>query len=180
MGSTPAGAGEPPVSRLRQVTGPRPKNWRPKFVESCVPPNQRTEQLDGLAAELWSAIIRWCEERELSALPLPNLADLWIDEASFGRLVRDGMVIVYGHWVAINPQCWRMPTRCRPTIPLELRLAVYQRDDWRCVHCGARKPLSLDHIYPYSRGGLDTFENLQTLCRPCNSAKGARLPDGGC
>lgn len=35
--------------------------------------------------------------------------------------------------------------------------------------------LSLDHIHPYSLGGEDTLGNLQTLCRPCNSRKGARV-----
>ena len=32
-----------------------------------------------------------------------------------------------------------------------------------------------DAIHPYSLGGEDTFDNLQTLCRPCNSRKGARV-----
>jgi hypothetical protein len=63
----------------------------------------------------------------------------------------------------------------RRPIPEGLRLAVYDRDGWTCLHCGASEPLSLDHIHPYSMGGPDTIDNLQTLCRPCNSRKGARL-----
>lgn len=39
----------------------------------------------------------------------------------------------------------------------------------------ANESLSLDHIHPHSRGGSDQPENLQTLCRSCNSKKGARL-----
>lgn len=56
-----------------------------------------------------------------------------------------------------------------------LRAAVYDRDDRKCVECGSTEYLSLDHIYPFSLGGEDTLENLQTLCRPCNSRKGARV-----
>jgi hypothetical protein len=64
--------------------------------------------------------------------------------------------------------------RHRRRIADDLRTRVYERDDWECLHCGSPENLSLDHIHPYSRGGDDTFENLQTLCRPCNSRKGAR------
>src|SRR5271165_611931 len=31
--------------------------------------------------------------------------------------------------------------------------------------------LQCDHIHPWSRGGLTTWENLQLLCRPCNLSK---------
>jgi 5-methylcytosine-specific restriction endonuclease McrA len=44
-----------------------------------------------------------------------------------------------------------------------------------CVECGATSELSLDHIYPHSLGGEDTIENLRTLCKPCNSRKGASV-----
>jgi hypothetical protein len=63
----------------------------------------------------------------------------------------------------------------RKPIPAELRQAVYDRDGWACLRCGSRDHLSLDHVHPYSLGGPDTLENLQTLCRSCNSRKGARV-----
>jgi len=67
------------------------------------------------------------------------------------------------------------PRPGRPYIPLSLRLAVYARDGWRCLRCGAAENLSLDHRIPYSLGGPDTMENLQTLCMPCNDWKGVRV-----
>lgn len=63
----------------------------------------------------------------------------------------------------------------RPPIPDEVRQMVYTRDGFKCLHCGTSESLSLDHIYPYSLGGSDDPSNLQTLCRPCNSSKGARV-----
>lgn len=63
----------------------------------------------------------------------------------------------------------------RRAIPSMLRAQVYERDGRACVECGSESDLSLDHIWPYSLGGEDTLDNLQTLCRPCNSRKGARV-----
>ena len=55
-----------------------------------------------------------------------------------------------------------------------LRTKVFERDAYRCVHCGAHKDPSCDRILPESKGGETTFTNLQTLCRPCNNKKGVR------
>jgi hypothetical protein len=63
----------------------------------------------------------------------------------------------------------------RRAIDPDLRSAVYERDGFACLHCGTTDSLSLDHIHPYSKGGEDSYDNLQTLCRRCNSRKGARV-----
>ena len=50
-----------------------------------------------------------------------------------------------------------------------VRLAVLNRDDWRCQRCGSAGPLHVHHIRPRSRGGPDETENLLTLCFRCHS-----------
>lgn len=51
---------------------------------------------------------------------------------------------------------------------------VMERDAYRCVSCGTHMDLSCDHIIPESKGGATTMENLQTMCRRCNSRKGVK------
>jgi hypothetical protein len=50
---------------------------------------------------------------------------------------------------------------------------VFERDNYLCIACGSHEDLTVDHIKPLIRGGDNSLENLQTLCRPCNSRKGA-------
>ena len=48
---------------------------------------------------------------------------------------------------------------------------LWTREQW-----GGDVPfdITIDHILARANGGSDEVENLQTLCRPCNSRKGAR------
>lgn len=54
---------------------------------------------------------------------------------------------------------------------------VMQRDGWKCLRCGSSKHLTKDHVVPIARGGANDASNLQTLCRSCNSWKGAKHID---
>lgn len=60
-------------------------------------------------------------------------------------------------------------------IPQDVRTAVWQRDAGRCVECGATDYLEYDHIIPHARGGANTVDNVQLLCRRCNLKKGASI-----
>lgn len=67
------------------------------------------------------------------------------------------------------------PAYVKAKISRSLAKAVFERDAYRCVTCGDHRDLTCDHIHPESLGGPTTLENLQTMCRPCNSRKGARV-----
>lgn len=66
------------------------------------------------------------------------------------------------------------PRRYRIKIPTSVRRQVFAHDGYACRICNTAKNLTLDHIMPWSIGGSDDASNLQTLCQPCNSRKGAR------
>lgn len=65
------------------------------------------------------------------------------------------------------------------TIPQDLRLAVFRRDDFACKKCGATDNLCCDHVKPVCRGGETTLENLSTLCKACNARKAGNYDDAG-
>ena len=49
--------------------------------------------------------------------------------------------------------------------------------DYKCAVCGQEKPLTKDHIVPLSEGGTDYIDNIQPLCRSCNSKKWKKIID---
>ena len=54
------------------------------------------------------------------------------------------------------------------------------RDHSSCQYCGKHLPpseLTLDHVYPRSRGGESTWDNLVACCKRCNHRKGSRTPE---
>ena len=56
-------------------------------------------------------------------------------------------------------------------IPKEIVGGVWLKDGGKCAYCGNTQDLQLDHIIPFSKGGANSVENLQLLCRACNLKK---------
>lgn len=63
----------------------------------------------------------------------------------------------------------------RGTIPKSVRMCVFARDKGRCVACGRNYDLEFDHIIPIAKGGSNTENNIQLLCKKCNQEKGYRI-----
>ena len=52
---------------------------------------------------------------------------------------------------------------------------IILHQDAICENCGTDKKLTIDHIKPVSKGGLNRLNNYQALCKSCNSSKGNRI-----
>ena len=56
-------------------------------------------------------------------------------------------------------------------------IAVDENDTWineNGRRCFGRRYPTVDHIVPLRHGGADTLDNVQLLCKHCNSVKGAK------
>lgn len=73
-----------------------------------------------------------------------------------------------------------VPSRAWRQTPALSNPKLFVRDRHICAYCGAHfhiDDLTREHIIPTSRGGLDSWMNCITACRPCNGRKGSRLPE---
>ncbi len=58
------------------------------------------------------------------------------------------------------------------------RSNILKRDDFTCQYCCKRsQTMTIDHIIPKNRGGLDVWENLVAACAKCNTKKGDMILD---
>lgn len=60
------------------------------------------------------------------------------------------------------------------------RKNVFLRDRYQCQYCGKTITLNsgtIDHVFPKSRGGPNTWDNFVAACFPCNTKKKNRTPE---
>lgn len=58
------------------------------------------------------------------------------------------------------------------------RLNILKRDNFTCQYCRKKSQImTIDHIMPKNRGGLDVWENLVAACAKCNTKKGNLILD---
>jgi len=62
----------------------------------------------------------------------------------------------------------------------------YTQDEWidildkydnKCLQCGSSENLEADHVIPIAKGGSNSIENIQPLCRSCNRKKWTKILD---
>ena len=49
-----------------------------------------------------------------------------------------------------------------------IRLAILERDAWRCQCCGKAGRMEVHHVKAVSDGGSNDLANLETLCVGCH------------
>jgi 5-methylcytosine-specific restriction endonuclease McrA len=54
---------------------------------------------------------------------------------------------------------------------LEARFAIF---GWKCAYCGGTESLTIDHVHPLAKGGVDSPTNIVPACRSCNYSKGKK------
>ena len=99
------------------------------------------------------------------------------------EIIIGGVVVYffYDWWVGDDDDEWDeddewyedddKPKRKRKPISQNIKDKVWRRDGGKCVECGSKEKIEFDHIIPFSKGGTDTYRNLQILCEKCNRSK---------
>lgn len=87
---------------------------------------------------------------------------------------RCGHMLVVMQEVLLDPEPPRIQKPIKKTISHSLRMRVFERDAYRCKHCGTHLQLTCDHVVAEINGGETTYDNLQTLCKTCNCKKGTK------
>jgi len=65
--------------------------------------------------------------------------------------------------IAHTPNTWNIPG-----FNQSIKIAVKNRDGWRCFVCRRETNLHVHHIVPRSKGGKHEMDNLVTLCSGCH------------
>ena len=97
----------------------------------------------------------------------------------------DDLTFVFDRWQYFNGLRDKLITaKSTPELPKkkrsrritqEVKDKVWNRDGGKCVECGSNENLEFDHIIPHSKGGANTYRNIQLLCEPCNRSKSAKI-----
>lgn len=77
-------------------------------------------------------------------------------------------------WASRRARRWVRERAAGGVVRRDVRMAVFERDGFRCARCASSFDLTIDHARPISMGGTNDDGNLQSLCRRCNSSKGIR------
>jgi len=100
----------------------------------------------------------------------------------WARKNRDKAVLSNLNWRRRNPEKGIVYANARRAREADAD-GSFDAEEWRvflqafggkCVCCGRKAKLTVDHIVPLSCGGTNHIENLQPLCLKCNSAKGTK------
>lgn len=137
-----------------------------------------------LCATTWTVLMgAWIGAWNMTGQTIPSA--LWVVARGFGCALIIVGVCFGRRYIPISSRTVQ-PIPLTRTAKLRLNGGHHTQQEWRelcakynhrCLACGQRLPLTKDHIVPVHLGGSDDIDNIQPLCRSCNSSKNARVID---
>lgn len=106
----------------------------------------------------------WLEKDEIKKRILEKERKKQLEREAMSELIEEGVIF--------NTDSNQMK---REPIPQDVKDRVWNRDGGKCVKCGSTEKLEFDHIIPISKGGANTYRNLQLLCENCNRTKSNKI-----
>lgn len=148
------------------------------------------------SAQIPNAIAKYGMERfdreigfsnvDLQPIDFPTFQFVYVSSGGYSSLTCDVVMDLENidamlHYLDSSLKSKKSVAGQRALMTPKLRQQILERDGYTCKKCGANlhdEPhllLEVDHIIPVSKGGLTTWDNLQTLCWKCNRSKGAKI-----
>jgi len=149
--------------------------------------NGSDEELLEMVVQLWERVLekegRVPQSKDLKPYGFPISGDTYTRRFGSWRraLVRAAQSVDAENVDEPAAPAAPVEVRKRGELTIRKRFFVMKRDSFACVLCGASGHgvrLEIDHRLPFSKGGTDEIENLQTLCFDCNRGKRDSLEVG--
>jgi hypothetical protein len=103
-----------------------------------------------------------------------HLVNSWKEHDGYRTVFKFELAALEGEREQVLPQSTERGRR--RVIPTAVKLEVWNRDEAKCVICGATDELHFDHVVPFSKGGTSlSAENVQILCARHNLEKRDRI-----
>ena len=114
-----------------------------------------------------------CTERRAVVMIFKGIARM---EEHNGHMLHSARITMHAPSVIRLVEYIHIPYKSRSLS----RKNILLRDHSTCQYCGRQftpSELTLDHVFPRSRGGESTWDNLVACCKRCNHQKGSRTPE---
>lgn len=156
------------IKRKRKEKYHTDHEYREQFLQKCRA-DKRQKYADPVVREKRNA-------REREKWNDPVLGGQWIERLQKYHQTPSGKMMLHRRRQARETRLRNTPN----TLTKEQWNEILALQDNRCNHCNkkfsTKMPPTLDHIIPLSRGGGLTMENVQALCKRCNSRKKDTMP----
>ena len=152
---------------VKTITGALTQNGR--FVQAVK--QYKTGQRDPEIVKVYEKILPgvWSEKGFFKLIDFKAVNDGNRNVIRF--ILEETIVDVANHHLTEN----KLKPRTR-VIPTEIKRIVWERDQGRCVMCGANDEIHFDHDLPYSKGGTSiSADNVKILCARHNLAKSDKI-----
>lgn len=160
----------------------RAKRPCPIWVDAFQRDTQHLEA-DEIGAYFLILMAMWTRERcdfpnDEARLARVSRISLRLWKARVGPALREFFITENGalYSKALRAEADKKSAAQERAIPTGLAQYVRERDGGVCAYCSTTLgPFHLDHIIPWSRGGVHSPANLTVACASCNTSKGNRL-----
>lgn len=152
-----------------------------KYCKGCNTNKQLTEFNKGLGSQGKHTYCRLCQSERHKDWKAANREKDLARMSEWKSENKERHRLESIRWRKENPERWKEIVRRKEykrkgggKLPPGAYKTLVKLYGESCLRCGAVDDLTIDHVTPIALGGKSNLDNLQILCRSCNSSKSSR------